>query len=89
MFLDVLDFWIKVNAKARKPVSHEILRKTARGEPSIEYPIEVVFYGNDDTSYTLCMPSEAEAKELLALLEAGEPLDFNKDFLPFGFIFTN
>ena len=57
--------------------------------PTVESPIGVVCYGNDDTSYTKYVPTIEDAMELVALLEAGQPLDFEKDFLPLGFVFTN
>jgi len=57
--------------------------------PTAETPIGVKCYGNDDTSYTLYVATIAEAMDLVALLEAAQPLDFEKDFLPLGFVFTN
>lgn len=57
--------------------------------PTTDYPVAVACYGNDDTSYTKYCATVEEAMELVSLLEATQPLDFGKDFLPMGFVFTN
>lgn len=58
--------------------------------PTMEFPFAVKLYGNDDTSYTRFCATLKDAQEVVALLEAGQPLDFNKDFLALGgFISTN
>lgn len=57
--------------------------------PSIEFPICLGVYGNDDTSYSCFFSSIEKTLDMVELLEANQPLDFNRDFLPLGFVFTN
>jgi len=65
-------------------VIHQV---TERG--TAEHPFHIWIMGNDDTSYSKWFATEAEANEVLDLLEAAEPVDFDKDFLPLGWTFTN
>lgn len=57
--------------------------------PTQELPIAIYVHGTDDTSFVKYMRSEEEAEALLRFLEEiadASPLDFHKDFLPFGFV---
>ena len=54
-----------------------------------DHPWRIWVLGNDDTSYSKWFTAEQEAKNFLQMLEAAEPLDFHKDFMPFGWVFTN
>ncbi len=54
-----------------------------------EFPFRIWMMGNDDTSYSKWFRTRKEAEQLLELLEANQPLNFYKDFLPFGWTFTN
>lgn len=56
---------------------------------TIEYPIRIWVLGNDDTSYSKWFATVEEAEELLTLMEDKGPLDFEQDFLPFTWTFTN
>ncbi len=57
--------------------------------PTVERPWWIYVFGNDDTSFSKWVGTKQEALELLALLEAGQLLDFDKDFWPLSWVFTN
>lgn len=66
----------------------DINDRNAMGYPTIEYPYRIYVTGKDDTSYSLCYASyDAVMAALLYLLES-QPVDFNDDFIPMGFVFT-
>jgi len=52
-------------------------------------PFRIYIAGNDDSSWSAFFASRQEARDTLALLEAGEPLDMQRDVFPLGFKFSN
>lgn len=58
--------------------------------PTREHPYRIWMLGNDDTSYSMWFATEGEARDMLALLEACQPLDFDRDFAKLAtWTFTN
>lgn len=57
-------------------------------KPTLEKPISVKIYGNDDCSYKKIYATQKEAYEEVKFFEKFEPLDFN-DVISFGFVFDN
>jgi len=55
---------------------------------SVEKPIRLWMFGNDDTSYSKFYKTEEEAMSEVDLFIANEPLDF-KIIWDFNFVFTN
>lgn len=56
---------------------------------TVEKPFRLYLCGNDDCSYSKYLAQLSEAEEELVLLEACQPLDFEKDIIDNGFVFTN
>jgi hypothetical protein len=57
--------------------------------PTKKNPLMIKIIGGDDSSYSLMLSSTEEAESMWNLLVEMQPLDFQKDILPFGFKFTN
>jgi hypothetical protein len=86
----VLETWAQGN-KERKE------KATRRGEhysvyndrPTLELPVELKMYGNDDTSYAKFYKTEQEALDELQLFITNQPLEFFEVIDDFKFYFTN
>jgi hypothetical protein len=57
--------------------------------PTLELPVELKMYGNDDTSYSKFYKNEQEALNELQLFITNQPLDFDEVISDFKFYFTN
>lgn len=79
--------WVKYNTKLKNPPKNA--SEIRLEYPTVECPIALIFQGNDDTSYTKWFATTEEAIELLELIQSAEPVDFFKDFIVWGFVFTN
>lgn len=57
--------------------------------PTLELPVELKMYGNDDTSYAKFYKNEQEALDELQLFITNQPLVFEEVIDDFRFYFTN
>ncbi|OHD25096.1 MAG: hypothetical protein A2Y38_02825 [Spirochaetes bacterium GWB1_59_5] len=90
--------WLALKPKGPAKL-REALTRIEAGDPATvhqvneagteDHPFRLWVYGNDDTSYSKWFRTREEAEAFIDLLETAEPLDMQRDFLDFGFTFTN
>ncbi len=56
--------------------------------PTVDYPIEIKLYGNDDTSWSKFYKTLQEAEDEFSLFEINQPLEYRIVY-DFNFVFTN
>lgn len=85
----VLEIWDLANKdKKAKCIRRGIEYIKNAERPTLDKPIKLWMFGNDDTSYSKFYSSVEDAVNEINLFIANEPLDFNIVY-DFGFIFTN